>query len=185
MGSITLISGCMFSGKTTVLIREVGAAEQAGRRVAVFKHAVDRRYAGREAVTHNGARVAARAVKDSADVLAAAGPAEVVAIDEGHFFDDELPAVCTALRERGVDVIVTALDRTWRGEHFPAIQRLAELADRHEHVLAICARCGRPATVSQRIRPFERPGDFVGGAESYEPRCEECFVPGVDEHGTQ
>ncbi|UCG34238.1 MAG: hypothetical protein JSU68_06295 [Phycisphaerales bacterium] len=181
MGSITLISGCMFSGKTTALIREAGAAEAAGRRVVVFKHGVDRRYAGGEVVTHNGARVAARAVKVSADVLATAGSAEVVAIDEGHFFDDELPAVCAALRERGVDVIVTALDRMWKGQHFPTIQRLAEMADRHERVLAVCARCGRPATVSQRIRPFDRPGDFVGGAESYEPRCEACFVPGVDE----
>jgi thymidine kinase len=185
MGSITLISGCMFSGKTTALIREVGAAESVGRRVVVFKHGVDRRYAGGEVVTHNGTRVAARAVKASGDILTAAGPAEVVAIDEGHFFDDELPEVCAALRDRGTEVIVTALDRTWRGQRFAAIQRLAEMADRHERMLAACARCGRPATVSQRIRPFDRPGDFVGGAESYEPRCEDCFVPGVDEPGAE
>jgi thymidine kinase len=171
----------MFSGKTTALIREVGAAERAGRRVVVFKHGADRRYAGREVVTHDGARLGARAVQASEDILSAAGLAEVVAIDEGHFFGDELPEVCDSLRERGADVIVTALDRTWKGQLFPAIQRLAGMADRHERVQATCARCGRPATVSQRIRAFDRPGDFVGGAESYEPRCEECFVPGVDE----
>jgi thymidine kinase len=180
MGSITLISGCMFSGKTTVLIREVRAAMDSGRQVVVFKHGDDQRYAAAEVVTHTGTRVEARAVRDSEGIAEGAGTAEVVAVDEGHFFDDGLPQVCAALRDRGVDVIVTALDRTWKGGHFPAIRKLAELADRQEQVLATCVRCGRPAVLSQRIRPFDRPGDFVGGAESYEPRCEECFVPGVD-----
>ena len=109
------------------------------------------------------------------------GGAGLVAIDEAHFFDEGLPEVCAALRERGVEVIVTALDRTWKGREFPVVSRLAELADAREQTLAVCARCGRPATHSQRIAPFERPGDFVGGAESYEPRCPACFVPGVDE----
>jgi len=181
MGSIRLISGCMFSGKTTVLIEAVRAAAARGWEVAVFKNRVDHRCAREEVATHGSSSIPARVVETSRDIPPAVGRARLVAIDEAHFFDEALPEVCAALRQQGLEVIITALDRTWKGREFPVVRRLAEIADACERMLAVCARCGRPATHSQRIAPFQSPGDFVGGTESYEPRCEECFVPGVDE----
>jgi thymidine kinase len=184
MSSIKLISGCMFSGKTTALIQEVRAALARGVEAAVFKNSVDGRYEENSVVTHTSASVPAHIVDTSREIPAAVGNAQLVAIDEAHFFDDALPEVCEALREAGRDVVVTALDRTWKGREFPLVQRLARIADAHEHTLAVCKRCGRPATHSQRTAPFRTPGDFVGGPESYEPRCPECFVPGIDEPGS-
>ena len=183
MASITLIRGCMFSGKTTALIRAMDRARRAGRKVVVVKHSVDDRSDGETVSTHTDESVPARPVANSREILEQTQGADWVAIDEAHFFDEDLADVCAELRARGVDVVVTTLDRTWKGEEFEVVRRLAALADAQEQLLAVCVRCGRPATLSQRIAPFETPGDFVGGAESYEPRCAECFVPGVDATG--
>lgn len=180
MGGITLIRGCMFSGKTTALIRRAKRARDGNSTVIVFKHAVDDRCGDGAVATHTNESIEARAVQSSPQIRSEAGDADWVGIDEAHFFDDDLPGVCEELRSGGAEVVVTTLDRTWKGEEFDVVRRLAEIADREELLLAVCVRCGRPATHSQRIAPFERPGDFVGGAESYEPRCADCFVPGVD-----
>jgi thymidine kinase len=180
MGRIELIIGCMFSGKTTALIERVRAAERAGRRVAVIKHRIDDRYRQDCVVTHESrhAGIAARAVGGSSELVEAAGPADFVAVDEGHFFDDGLAEECRRLAARGADVVVTALDRNIWGEPFESVRAVAAAADRVERLLAICARCGRPADHTQRTRPMADAHDFVGGGESYEPRCTECFVPG-------
>ncbi len=180
MGRIELIVGCMFSGKTTSLIERVRAAEAAGRRVAVIKHRIDDRYRQDCVVTHESRRagVAARSVRGSGELAAAAAGADFVAVDEGHFFDDGLAEAVQRLAAGGADVVVTALDRNIWGEPFGSVRAVEAIADRVERLLAICARCGRPADHTQRTRPMANAEDFVGGAESYEPRCTACFEPG-------
>ena len=185
MGRIELIDGCMFSGKTTAMIRRVRAAEAAGRRVVVFKNGIDDRYAVGRVVAHSCESIEARPVTGSAEIPNGAAGADLVAIDEAHFFDDGLEEVCRQLAADGADILITALDRDIWGRPFPVVQALAELADHREHMLATCGRCGRPADHTQRVRPMAHTEDFVGGPESYEPRCTECFVPGpLDEPGS-
>jgi thymidine kinase len=99
-----------------------------------------------------------------------------VAIDEGHFFDAELPEVCSELARRGLEVAVASLDLNSWGQSFAVIARLKQVADHCLVKTAVCVRCGRTATYTQRLTPIID-GNIVGGPESFEPRCRDCWSP--------
>jgi thymidine kinase len=102
---------------------------------------------------------------------------EVVAIDEGQFFDAALLDVVNDLAGRGIRVIVAGLDQDYMGRPFDPMPALLAIAEYVDKTLAICVRCGAPANRSQRlVASTDRVG--VGGSEEYEARCRSCFDPG-------
>jgi thymidine kinase len=173
-GRIVVICGCMFSGKTARLIDRLQAAESAGKRVAAFKHALDRRYDADHLRTHDGRSFQARAVPDVAEIEAT--DAEVVGVDEAQFFGRGLIAACRSLAACGREVVVSGIDHDAWGQPFPPLPELKAVAADVEWLAAPCAKCGRPSPYSQRVVPV-RDGNMVGGPESYEPRCRDCFTP--------
>jgi len=174
-GRLEIICGCMFSGKTTELLRRLEEALRQGLRVLACKHAVDTRYSDDDIVTHDGRRHEGCRVATPRDLLMAADHAQVIAIDDFHFFDGELAEVCQELVRRGKRVIAAGLDRDAWGKPFPLTEKLTELADEVHRRRGVCARCGRPAEFTQRLTPIC--GSMVGGIGDYEPRCRLCFVP--------
>lgn len=176
-GRIEVICGCMFSGKTTELIRRLRAAEASGRRVVGVKPARDTRSGEDHFATHHGVTLPARSAHDAAGVLALGEEAQVVGVDEAHFFGAALAPACAELAARGRRIIVAGVDRDHRGEPFDPFPALLCEATEVLRLTAPCARCGRPAAHSQRLVQ----GDdriVVGGAGAYEARCRECFEPG-------
>ncbi|HSW45639.1 MAG TPA: thymidine kinase [Phycisphaerae bacterium] len=173
-GRISLIRGCMFSGKSLLLVQRVQQAREAGRQVAVFKHASDDRYGRSQIVTHNGQRTDAVPVASAGRVTELAGNADIVVIDEAQFFDGEIVNVCRDLASRGCTVIVAGLDRDSWGQPFGPMPALAAAADEITQTRATCARCGRAAEFTQRLTSVTD-RTMIGGPESYEPRCEQCF----------
>ncbi len=174
-GVFELICGCMFAGKTERLIDHVHARH--AKRVQVFKHAVDDRYHPTRVVSHNGRSCEASPIlRASKSLKTLRGDTDLVAIDEGHFFGDNLPDVCAAILRRGADVVVAALDNDSWGCPFPMIDALRNLADVVSVKTSVCAKCSRPATRTQRLTPITD-NRFVGGAESFEPRCVQCWTP--------
>jgi len=173
-GRLEVISGCMFSGKTRILIRRASEAARSGLRVVAFKHASDDRYDRFAIVSHDGERLAARPVLSSQDLWDAAAPADVVAIDEAQFFDAGLPDVCRRLAGAGKRIIVAGLNRDSWGRPFGPVPRLETLADDLTRTTAACAVCGRRAEYTQRLTPIGE--SMIGGRGDYEPRCERCFA---------
>ncbi|MCB0080811.1 MAG: hypothetical protein KDE47_07780, partial [Caldilineaceae bacterium] len=53
-GSIELICGSMFSGKTEELLRRIRRAEIARRKLQIFKPQIDNRYGLERVASHNG-----------------------------------------------------------------------------------------------------------------------------------
>jgi len=187
-GKLEVITGCMFAGKTEELLRRVERARIAKKHVLLAKPSLDTRYSKEEVVTHYGRslpclRLPVRLTLE--ELERAAGEeltqAEVVAFDEAHFFGPEFPALCESLVARGKRVIVAGLDLNFRGEPFGPMPELLALADEVLKLQAVCVVCGRPATRSQRLidgKPArEGPEILIGGLESYEARCRDCFVP--------
>lgn len=185
-GRLEVIRGCMFSGKTTELIRRVELARSAGASVLVFKPAGDTRSGANAVRTHAGRTLDAIDAAEAAEVVGRcekamagrpAAAAWVVAIDEAHFFGGPLTGACREMLERHSRVIVAGLDRDHRGGPFDPLPALMELADEVVTLHAPCAVCGAPAIHSQRM--FESSSRIaVGGAGGYEARCARCFVPG-------
>ncbi|MDR7543397.1 MAG: thymidine kinase [Armatimonadota bacterium] len=184
-GSIEVICGGMFSGKTEELIRRVRRAQIAQQRVQVFKHVLDDRYAVQSITSHNGARLEAVPIAHSAEILLQVGPAtEVVAVDEAQFLDDGIAAVASALAGRGARIILAGLDTDFRGEPFGPMPTLLALAEEVTKLQAICMVCGAPASRTQRLingQPahYTDPIILIGARETYEARCRRCHqVPG-------
>jgi thymidine kinase len=167
----------MFSGKSEELIRRLRRAQIARQKVQIFKPMLDTRYADDHIVSHSEMRIASRAVRTSRELLETVDSnTEVVGIDEGQFFDAELPAVCTALADQGKRVIVAGLDQDYLGKPFDPMPQLLAIAEFITKTHAICMVCGNPANHTQRLVPS---GDRVllGAHGMYEARCRRCFDP--------
>ena len=179
-GWIEVIAGSMFSGKSEELIRRLRRARIARLKVQVFKPEVDVRFSRDHIVSHSEMRHESSAVKTAAEIRALVDPAtEVVGIDEGQFFDNDLVAVANELAGRGVRVIVAGLDLDYTGRPFGPMPELLAVAEYIIKTHAICVRCGQPANYSQRTVQLE--GQVVVGAgDAYEARCRRCFVPHAD-----
>jgi thymidine kinase len=192
-GTIEVVAGVMFSGKSEELIRRVRRAIIAKRAVQVFKSHLDARYAGLFHVSsHDGREVEAVPVDSAAEIFRQVRTdTEIVAIDEAQFLDEEIVEVATALAERGVRVILAGTDTDFRGEPFGSMAQLMAVAEEVTKLRAICVICGELACRNQRLvdgKParWDSPTIMVGGRESYEARCRHCHrVPRRDEDQTR
>lgn len=179
-GWIEVISGCMFAGKTEELIQRINVLSYAKKNIIVFKPKIDNRYSDSEIVSHSGAKVPCLVVEKAQDILKKIeADTEVVAIDEVQFFDKDIVEVCEYLADKGIRVMVAGLDKDFRGESFGVMPELLTRAEFVTKLTAVCAKCGAPATRTQRLvngKPagFEDPIVMVGADESYEPRCRHC-----------
>ncbi len=173
--SIDVILGCMFSGKTTELLRRIEALPV--ENVLTIKHVIDDRYSVDAIVSHNGKARSAQSVTRAGEIPSlVTGRVDVVAIDEAHFFDESLVKVLQDLARERISLITTALDRDSWGRPFEITERLRSVADGTTELHTVCARCGKRADRTQRLTPIVE-GRMVGGAESYEPRCLTCWTP--------
>jgi thymidine kinase len=101
---------------------------------------------------------------------------EVVGIDEGQFFDADLPAVCNTLANKGKRVIVAGLDQDYLGKPFEPMPQLLAIAEYITKTLAICMVCGNPANHTQRL-VASQDRVLLGAQGTYEARCRACFDP--------
>ena len=188
-GWVHVIAGCMFCGKTDEMLRLLRRFSIAGRQVVLVKPRLDTRTNEITVVSRSGAEHHAITVDHSSEIEVAVGAADIVAIEEGQFFDEGLPEAVEALAATGKQVIVTGLDRDFRGVPFGTMPRLLALADQVTKLTAICMACGEPATRTQRLidgepAPADSPLIVIGGIgdETYEARCRlHHVVPGLGE----
>lgn len=179
-GWIEVIAGSMFSGKSEELIRRLRRARIARQKVQVFKPVIDSRFSDNHIVSHSEMRHESSNIRTAAEILANVDPdTEVVGIDEGQFFDEELVNVANELARRGVRVIIAGLDQDYTGKPFEPMPQLLAIAEYITKTHAICMRCGQPANYSQRTFESEE-RVAVGASDKYEARCRACFVPHAD-----
>ncbi|MBC8332475.1 MAG: thymidine kinase [Anaerolineae bacterium] len=178
-GSVEIVTGSMFCGKTEELIRRIRRAVIAKQQVQVFKPALDNRYAEEKVTSHNGMNFDAYPITDSIGIFEQLRPeTTVVAIDEAQFFDSGIVEVVQQLADRDMRVIVAGLDMDFRGEPFGPMPLLMAKAERVYKLHAICMVCGENASRTQRLvdglpARYDDPVVIVGADELYEARCRE------------
>lgn len=187
-GSIEVICGSMFSGKSEELIRRLRRASIAKLKIQAFKHSIDNRFHADNVASHSGFSLSAHPVQSSAQIRNLLLPGvQVVAIDEAQFFDDDLPELCQQMADDGIRVVVAGLDQDFLGRPFGPMAVLLCVAEKVDKLSAICVQCRRPASRSQRLingepAPIDSPVIVVGAEESYEARCRHCHrIPGMPE----
>lgn len=179
-GWIEVICGCMFAGKTEELIRRINVLSYARKNILVFKPKIDDRYSTTEIASHAGSKVPCIVISEAKEILNHVNyDTDVVAIDEVQFFDEDVVDICEYLADSGLRVMVAGLDKDFRGEPFGVLPDLLTRAEFVTKLTAVCAKCGAPATRTQRIING-KPASFndhivlVGAKEAYEPRCRHC-----------
>lgn len=173
-GSIEVVCGSMFSGKTEELIRRLNRARIARLKVEIFSPKADTRFAENALVSHNSNSIPSTPVENASSILLLGSDVHVIGIDEAQFFDDELPDVCNVLANKGVRVIVAGLDMDFKGRPFGPMPAIMAMAESVTKLHAVCVRCGNPALYSYRLVPDESK-ILLGEMESYEPRCRICY----------
>ncbi len=197
LGTLHVITGCMFSGKTEELLRLLRRASVGGRSVLLIRPNVDTRTSAEVAESRSGARYACTTVSSAADIIAAVmeAPCEVVAIDEAEMFGVELASIADKLATDGYEVIISGLDTDFAGRPFGPMPTLLALADSVAKLSAVCTfpGCGEEATRSQRLvnnKPaaIDDPLIVIGGTEDarepdrYEARCRTHHRVGAARH---
>lgn len=185
-GSLEVICGPMFSGKSEELIRRVKRVQISGKSFLLFKPSIDNRYDVQHVVSHDQRRLEAiitgadqDAIKEVENLVHAKQP-EVIAFDEGNFYDDSIVEIISKWVSEGKRIIVAGLDTNFRGEPFGPMAPLLALADYVDKLKAICMKCkGREAVMTQRLinglpAKASDPTILVGGFDSYEARCRAC-----------
>ncbi|MBT3386020.1 MAG: thymidine kinase [Prolixibacteraceae bacterium] len=178
VGTIEVVAGSMFSGKTEELIRRLKRAKIAKQKVDIYKPAIDVRYSEDEVVSHDENSIRSTPVENSANILLLSGDADVIGIDEAQFFDKGLIEVVVKLANMGIRVIVAGLDMDFKGVPFGPIPGLMAVADDVTKVHAICVRCGCIAQFSHRLSEKEQVV-LLGEKDIYEPLCRGCY-PGAN-----
>ena len=173
-GSIEVITGSMFSGKTEELIRRLRRAQFAGLKVEIFKPSLDKRYSDIRVVSHDEKSIVSTPVDNASAILLLAGDVDVIGVDEAQFFDNSIVEVCNKLADRGIRVIATGLDMDFMGNPFGPIPALLSIAEYVTKLHAICMRCGNLAQYSFR-KSDEDQVVVLGEKDKYEPLCRSCY----------
>lgn len=182
-GSLEVICGPMFSGKSEELIRRLRRAKIAQQSVIIFKPQIDNRYSLEYVVSHDGSKLDAKPLINVHDILALtnAHNASVIGLDETQFFAPEVVGVICQLVQNGKRVIVAGLDRDFRGAPFGCMPALLAIADKVTKLQAICTQCGHDAHFSQRLingnpAKYDDPVIMIGAQEAYQARCRGCYA---------
>jgi len=185
VGSIEVICGPMFAGKTEELLRRVRRLEYAHKNVVLFKPQIDDRYEKAYIVSHNQNKALCVQIASASEMLDYVfKDTDCVVIDEFQFLEDEAVEIALHFKRIGKRVIISGLDRDFRDEPFNNMPKILAYADDVTKLTAICVKCSNPATCTQRIingtpANYQDPQILVGAEESYEARCASCHeVPG-------
>ncbi|MBP9718992.1 MAG: thymidine kinase [Candidatus Levybacteria bacterium] len=179
-GKLTVITGCMFSGKTTRLILLAQEALAIGKKIEIFYPEIDNRYTKNYITSHDMLQLPSQALPLDVTRIDAHDK-EVVFIDEVQFFKPTIIGVIEKMREQGIVVIASGLDTNYRAEPFGSVPDLMTMADEVVTLHARCVVCQKDATRTQRVvgDRFAKKDDktiVIGGEDLYEARCVEHFV---------
>lgn len=180
-GSLEVICGSMFSGKTDELIRQIVRAQFAQLNTIIFKHCLDDRKTIEYIHSHNGKKLKAIAIENPQSILELVfEEVDVIGIDEIQFFDQNIINVVIDLIEKGKRIIVAGLDLDFRGNPFGSVPALLAIADSVTKLCAVCVQCGDEAHFSQRLvngKPasYEDQLIMAGAEEHYQARCRNCY----------
>ena len=173
-GSVEVIAGSMFSGKTEELIRRLKRARIAGLKVEIFKPALDKRYSDNLVVSHDENSIHSTPVENAAMILLLSTDVDVVGVDEAQFFDQAVVEVCHTLANRGIRVVVAGLDMDYSGKPFGPMPDIMATAEYVTKVHAICVECGNLANYSFRLAA-ETKTVLLGELDIYKPLCRNCY----------
>jgi thymidine kinase len=176
-----LVSGPMFSGKTTKLVGLVRKAHHGKKKVTVVKFSGDTRYSETSISSHDGDICDSISCTNLADLenLHLLGEEDILFIDELQFYKDAVQII-PALLEKGVEIVATCLNGDFTQKPFPVVSQLLPYVTRYTLKTAICKHCKSEDAVFSCLKA-SKPADYkdgeplIGGVDKYVPLCIRCY----------
>ena len=184
---IQVITGPMFSGKTTELLSFIERYSYAGINALGVMNEIDTRSNDDFIHSRNGHKLKAIKVKKSVDILEYViknelkNKIQIIAIDEVQFFDSEIVDVIKKLAKMKFIVICSGLDLDYNGNTFGQMPQLLAVADNVIKLTAICSVCGGAATKTyltnhKKTKNTNDNPIVMGDINMFEARCNKHFV---------
>ena len=175
MGSIEVICGSMFSGKTEELIGRIQELNNTNLKYKVFKPEIDKRNAENKILSHSKKSIDAINIKTANEIIKHSSNCDVIAVDEAQFFSEDIIEVCNTLANKGIRIIIAGLDMDYLGKPFGPMPKLMAIAEDVIKVHAICTETGKPANYSFR-KSNNDDTVMLGEKNEYMPLSREAFV---------
>jgi len=169
VGRLEVIMGCMFSGKTSEMIRRIKRFRAIGKKVFVVNSAKDIR-CDESLHTHDSVNLKAVKVDRLHTIMDKIVNYDIIAIDEFQFFDEHAIDVVKTLVYLNKEVIVAGLDGDFKQKKFGCVIDLIPFSDDVTKLSALCCHCGLPAPFTKRTT-HEISQELVGASEYYIPVC--------------
>jgi len=180
--SLELIVGCMFSGKTSEIIKSVNRLSVIDKNVLLINSKLDERYDTNKICSHNNNKLDCICVNKLNEIPTEKyTECEYIIVDEGQFFEDLYDFVTTATDLNNKHVIVVGLNGDSNRANFGDIHRLYPFADKINLLTAMCITCkdGTPGIFSKKITNDTNQTDTnqtdIGSTDKYIPVCRKCF----------
>jgi len=178
MGFIKLYIGCMYSGKTTELIRECNRCLSIEQRVLCINYAFDNRYGEDQFIySHDKAKTSCiKAVKLEEVEETYINNTDVILINEGQFFSDLKQYVLKWCEQFNKDIVVSGLNGDFMRNTFGQLHELIPLADDVIFMSAFCVKCKdrTPGTFTWRLS--NETEQVVIGNTNYIPVCRKHYL---------
>ena len=176
MGSLSIILGCMFSGKSTEIIQRYNAYKSQDKSILLINHTSDKRYGTNVVSTHNKVSVPCLSRITLTELLVSDKfkNADIIMIEEAQFFKDLFTFTTLSVDKYDKTVVVAGLDGDYKRQAFGDLLKLIPYADEVVKLVAICKHCNNKAIFTKRIVDNEEQC-LVGGEEYYIPVCRKHF----------
>ena len=177
-GSLVVIVGPMYSGKTSELISFIEIYSLGKKKIKAFKPKIDFRYNNTQITSHSKSAVDAIAIAQPREILTyLEGNEKAVFIDEIQFLDETLREVVLEMVESGIDVYCAGLDLSFKAEPFIVTALLMAHADNIIKKKAVCHECGEyNGTLTYKIVGNGDEIIDIGGFDKYIAVCRDCYI---------
>ena len=177
MGSIHLIIGCMFSGKTSELIRIIKRYRSINKKVMVINYEKDTRYGDNQILSHDKIGIESHMIDKLQNIFLDRElqqifeDSDLICINEGQFFPDLIDFCQFSCNKLNKIVYVCGLDGDYRQKRFGDILDLIPCCESVTRLSALCKICGNSAHFTKRINKDTKEQILIGSGEDYIPVC--------------
>jgi len=169
---IEVITGCMFAGKTTELLKRL---KKTNKKYLLIKPKTDTRNAGDRLISHDGIEAQALTVHKLSDIFDKLDNIQLVAIDEAQFFDHTIIQAINYLVAQKIKIMIAGLEKDYLNQPFGAMDKIIKMSTSITRLHARCNQCGEDAYYSNRTTKKTKTQVLVGDSNNYEALCEICF----------
>ncbi|CCU55926.1 thymidine kinase [Choristoneura rosaceana entomopoxvirus 'L'] len=177
--SIEIITGPMYSGKTTELIRRITRYKLCKKNCVIISHSIDNRYDDDNIlINHDGFKISHDDfIKTNILInkIKIFDKYEIIGIDECQFFDsNDLIIFCDTLANNGKKIIVAGLNSDFNKNPFKSIIKLIPISEKITKLQSICNFCYNDATFTMKKINKDIIIE-IGGSDLYIPVCRICY----------